>query len=76
LSRFAGLPDTDAEGSLGTHSLMKAEVHVQLQQLLGREISLVDLFQFPTLSALAAHLGAPQATSRAERRLAARRQRK
>ncbi|MGB9104159.1 MAG: non-ribosomal peptide synthetase, partial [Terriglobales bacterium] len=61
---------------LGAHSLMVAEVHMQLQQLLGREISLVDLFQFPTVSALAAHLGgqdaAPGATSRAARRLAAR----
>lgn len=61
---------------LGAHSLMVAEVHMQLQQLLGREISLVDLFQFPTVSALAAHLAgqdaAPEATNRAARRLAAR----
>jgi len=64
---------------LGAHSLMVAEVHIQLQQSLGREISLVDLFQFPTVSALAAHLGgqdaAPRTTNRAERRLAARRRR-
>jgi amino acid adenylation domain-containing protein len=64
---------------LGAHSLMVAEVHMQLQQLLGREFSLVDLFHFPTVSALAAHLGgqdaAPQATNRAERRLAARQRR-
>lgn len=61
---------------LGAHSLMVAEVHMQLQQVLGREISLVDLFQFPTVSALAAHLAgqdaAPEATNRAARRLAAR----
>ena len=61
---------------LGAHSLMVAEVHIQLQQSLGREISLVDLFQFPTVSALAAHLDGAQAasqiSSRAERRLAAR----
>jgi amino acid adenylation domain-containing protein len=61
---------------LGAHSLMVAEVHMHLQQILGREISLVDLFQFPTVSALAAHLGgqvaAPQTTNRPERRLAAR----
>ena len=61
---------------LGAHSLMVAEVHIQLQQLLGQEISLVDLFQFPTVSALAAHLdgqeSAPQTATRAERRLAAR----
>ncbi len=65
---------------LGAHSLMVAEVHMQLQQLLGREISLVDLFEFPTVSALAAHLSgqdaAAPATNRAERRLAARQRRR
>jgi amino acid adenylation domain-containing protein len=64
---------------LGAHSLMVAEVHIQLQQLLGRELSLVDLFQFPTVAALAKHLNgeeaAPRVSSRAERRLAARQQR-
>ena len=61
---------------LGAHSLMVAEVHMQLQQSLGREISLVDLFQFPTVSTLAAHLSGQAAASavsdRAQRRLAAR----
>jgi amino acid adenylation domain-containing protein len=63
---------------LGAHSLMVAEVHMQLQQSLGRDISLVDLFQFPTVSSLAAHLNGQEATpagpsrDRAERRLAAR----
>ena len=64
---------------LGAHSLIVAEVHIQLQQLLGRELSLVDLFQFPTVAALANHLNgeeaAPRVSSRAERRLAARQQR-
>jgi amino acid adenylation domain-containing protein len=64
---------------LGAHSLMVAEVHIQLQQSLGREISLVDLFQFPTVGTLAGHLrGAdamPVTANRAERRLAARKQR-
>ena len=64
---------------LGAHSLMVAEVHIQLQQVLGRELSLVDLFQFPTVSALAKHLNgeeaAPRVSSRAERRLAARQRR-
>jgi non-ribosomal peptide synthetase component F len=63
---------------LGAHSLMVAEVHMRLQQLLGRELSLVDLFQFPTVAKLANHLNggeaAPQVSSRAERRLAARQQ--
>jgi amino acid adenylation domain-containing protein len=64
---------------LGAHSLIVAEVHIQLQQLLGRELSLVDLFQFPTVTALANHLNgeeaAPRVSSRAGRRLAARQQR-
>ena len=63
---------------LGAHSLMVAEVHMRLQQLLSRELSLVDLFQFPTVAKLANHLNggdaAPQVSSRAERRLAARQQ--
>ncbi len=63
---------------LGAHSLMVAEVHMQLQQLLDRELSLVDLFQFPTVTALAYHLNgeeaAPRVSSRAGRRLAARQQ--
>lgn len=61
---------------LGAHSLMVAEVHAQLQIQLEREFSLVDFFQFPTVTALANHLkgedAGPQLSSRAERRLAAR----
>lgn len=61
---------------LGAHSLMLAEVHIQLQQSFCQEISLVDLFQFPTVRALAAHLSGRAPTSpvngRAQRRLAAR----
>jgi amino acid adenylation domain-containing protein len=64
---------------LGAHSLIVAEVHMQLQQRLEREISLVDLFQFPTVAALANHLNgeelAAPGLSRAERRLAARQRR-
>jgi amino acid adenylation domain-containing protein len=64
---------------LGAHSLLVVEVHMQLQQQLGRELSLVDLFQFPTVTALANHLNgeevAPRVSSRAEQRLAARQQR-
>ena len=64
---------------LGAHSLMVAEVHMQLKQELGRELSLVDLFQFPTVAALANHLSgeqtAPRLSSRAERRLDARHKR-
>jgi amino acid adenylation domain-containing protein len=61
---------------LGAHSLMVPEVHIQIQEALGREISLVDLFQFPTVNALATHLGgaktARPGSDRAQRRIAAR----
>jgi amino acid adenylation domain-containing protein len=63
---------------LGASSLMIAEVHSRLQQHLQQEISLVDLFQFPTVRALSTHLSgatsAPAVSDRASRRLAARRQ--
>ena len=41
---------------LGAHSLTVAEAHAGLQEALGREIALVDLFQYTTVSALARHL--------------------
>jgi amino acid adenylation domain-containing protein len=60
---------------LGAHSLIVAEVQAKLQEVLGREIGLVDLFQFPTVRALAGHLeGAQQlgpTSDRARRRRAA-----
>ena len=46
---------------LGAHSLTVAEAHAKLQEALGREIALLDLFQFTTVSALAAHLDAQSA---------------
>lgn len=62
---------------LGASSLMVAEVHARLQQHLQQEISLVDLFQFPTVRLLSAHLtgstSMPIVPDRARRRLAARR---
>jgi len=63
---------------LGAHSLTVAEVQAKLQNALGREISLVDLFQFSTVSALAGHLAGTQVQSqvsdRAQRRRLARQQ--
>lgn len=48
---------------LGAHSLTVAEAHAQLQGALGREIALVDLFQYSTVSSLARHLAGTEATS-------------
>ncbi len=61
---------------LGAHSLTVAEVQAKLQEALGREISLVDLFQFSTVNALARHLAGTQShgqvSDRAQRRRLAR----
>ena len=61
---------------LGAHSLTVAEVQVRLQDVLGREIVLLDLFQFPTVRTLAAHLAGThsrgQLSDRAQRRKMAR----
>jgi amino acid adenylation domain-containing protein len=63
-----GIPSvglTDNFFDLGAHSLTVAEAHAKLQEALGREIALLDLFQFTTVRALAAHLGNAQATTAA-----------
>jgi acyl carrier protein len=74
-----GIPSVSVNDNffdLGAHSLTVAEVQVKLQEALGREISLVDLFQFSTVSALAKHLAGTQSqgqfSDRAQRRRLAR----
>ncbi|MGA8763570.1 MAG: amino acid adenylation domain-containing protein [Candidatus Sulfotelmatobacter sp.] len=50
---------------LGGHSLRLVVVHSKLVQALNRELSIVDLFHYPTISSLASHLangGAAQAS--------------
>jgi acyl-coenzyme A synthetase/AMP-(fatty) acid ligase/acyl carrier protein len=42
---------------LGGHSLLVVRAHQKLREALGREISVIDLFRFPTVAALARHLG-------------------
>ncbi|MFL6262097.1 MAG: phosphopantetheine-binding protein [Thermoanaerobaculia bacterium] len=41
---------------LGASSLLLAQVHERLQERLGREIQLVEVFNHPTVRALASHL--------------------
>ncbi|MBS1806280.1 MAG: non-ribosomal peptide synthetase [Acidobacteria bacterium] len=74
-----GIPAVGLEENffdLGAHSLTVAEVQAKLQSELGCEITLVDLFQYSTVKALAAHLiGKPsrsQLSDRAARRRLAR----
>ena len=45
---------------LGGHSLLLAQVHGRLVKMLGRELPIVTLFKYPTVAALAEHLGAGQ----------------
>ncbi len=53
---FSAVGLNDNFFDLGAHSLTVAEVHAKLQEVLAREIALVDLFQFTTVSTLAGHL--------------------
>ncbi|MCZ7431308.1 amino acid adenylation domain-containing protein [Streptomyces sp. WMMC1477] len=46
---------------LGGHSLRMSELRLRLIESLGTEISMVELFQYPTVGSLAAHLGRPAA---------------
>lgn len=42
---------------LGGHSILVVQVHSKLQDALKRELSLIDLFRYPTISDLARYLG-------------------
>jgi amino acid adenylation domain-containing protein len=54
---------------LGGHSLMLTRLHARLQEVLGQELALVTLYQFPTVSALAESLaGGAEPEARAARR--------
>ncbi len=46
---------------LGGHSLLLFQVKARLGESLGREVSILDLFQLPTVAALAAHLAGAEA---------------
>jgi acyl carrier protein len=68
---------------LGGHSLLAVQAHRRLRETLQRDLSITDIFRFPTVQSLAAYLadgsqgGAQQGTDRAQGRRAAmqRRQR-
>jgi natural product biosynthesis luciferase-like monooxygenase protein len=63
---------------LGGHSLLVVQVQRQMRDALDRDIAITDIFRFPTVRALAAHLGdagqddMPDAASRGAARAAAR----
>jgi aryl carrier-like protein len=41
---------------IGGHSLLLVQVQAKLRAVLKREIAIVEMFQYPTIRALAAHL--------------------
>jgi acyl carrier protein len=67
---------------LGGHSLLTIQVMNRLKSVLGRDVPITDLFRFPTIRALARHLGgersapAGKGKARAEVRRASRRRRR
>lgn len=50
---------------LGGHSLLTIQVHARLKEKVDRPLSLVDLFRFPTIGALANFLGGEDETEKA-----------
>ncbi|MEM7350265.1 MAG: amino acid adenylation domain-containing protein [Acidobacteriota bacterium] len=61
---------------LGGHSLHLLRAHIRLREALGRDVPMVDLFQYPSVRGLAEHLrreaGEQSATSLGQARAAAR----
>ena len=45
---------------LGGHSLLIVQVHSRLQARLGKNISMVEMFKYPTIDSLAKHLSSQQ----------------
>ncbi len=45
---------------LGGHSLLLTQVHNKLRHVLARNLAIVELFQYPTISTLAKHLSQVQ----------------
>jgi hypothetical protein len=49
---------------LGGHSLLLARIRGPIQDLAGRPVSTIELFQYPTVAALARHIAVPPADDR------------
>jgi SAM-dependent methyltransferase/acyl carrier protein len=48
---------------LGGHSLLMVRLRSKLQEVLNRELSIIDLFQYPTVGSLAGYLNRPPSES-------------
>jgi len=58
-----GLPQVGVEDNffdLGGHSLLITQVHRQLRERLGRDISIIELFEYPTIRSLTRHLASDE----------------
>ncbi len=68
---------SDSFFALGGHSLLAVQAHRELKASIAPEMAITDLFRFPTVAALAAHLsdskGADEQLSRVANRAASRR---
>ncbi|HEX6910892.1 MAG TPA: non-ribosomal peptide synthetase, partial [Longimicrobium sp.] len=60
---LAAVGVNDSFFEIGGHSLLVARLQERLHGALGREVSMVDLFQYPTVAALAARLDAASRAS-------------
>jgi acyl carrier protein len=49
---------------LGGHSLLLVRLHMKLRESFGSSLTITDLFRFPTVGALAAHLSANSITNK------------
>ncbi|MFE3838254.1 MupA/Atu3671 family FMN-dependent luciferase-like monooxygenase, partial [Pseudogemmobacter sonorensis] len=59
-----GVPRVGAEDNffaLGGHSLLAVQAHREIREKLSAKVSITDIFRFPQLSALAAHIEGPRA---------------
>jgi len=54
--RVPAVSITDNFFEMGGHSLNLIQLQLKIKEVFGREISVVDLFRFPTITALAGHL--------------------
>jgi aryl carrier-like protein len=61
---------------IGGHSLVLIRIQAKLNQSLGRHVSIVEMFQFPTIHALANHLTQPSTESDRMQRIQERAQRR
>ncbi len=60
---WSGSACSDNFFDLGGHSLLLVRLHARLQEALQRELTLVDLFNYPNIRALAQHLGRQSAAA-------------